>query len=384
MGDQASANKRVALLTVGAGPASAVGSRVAAFSAGLAERGWTVNVVDVERASRSAGEIFLDKIPESLRDLLEWAGIEGDVMPRTGLRAVGPLQNISDDVAIVSVPPFSLIPLAAQALPTNIPLVIDYRDPWSSRLASPLLARATTALERRALRRAAGITYAGDQVLGRLLAKQFALPPDRIVAVPNGFDPADIKDLRRLSSNLAREGTPLDLVFGGYWYGRNGPGILLEALAQVGGSIASLTVIGHVSDSIRRRFEQVTGRAPTQRAPMSRRDLYQRLARADAAVITLDYGSAIESRIPAKCYDCLAVGVPVIAICPADAALLQVKDARRFHHVDHRDVEGLAALLRQAAADRTVLRRSTPGRGPTRDEGVAALAELLNRITADH
>ena len=137
------ANKHVTLLTVGAGSASAVHSRLAAFSAGLARRGWAVNLVEVDRAPRSAGEILLDKLPESLRGFLEWAGIEGDVMPRTGLRAVTPLRNISSGVAVVSVPPFSLIPLAARALPMNVPLVIDYRDPWSSRLAPPLLARAT-------------------------------------------------------------------------------------------------------------------------------------------------------------------------------------------------------------------------------------------------
>jgi|SRR5215475_697248 len=66
----------------------------------------------------------------------------------------------------------------------------------------------------------------------------------RVLTVLNGFDPADLPGtaLHRTRSEL--NGTPLDLVFGGYWYGRNGPGILLDALARVGPDIATLTIVG--------------------------------------------------------------------------------------------------------------------------------------------
>jgi hypothetical protein len=228
------------------------------------------------------------------------------------------------------------------------------------------------------------VVYAGDPVLGRLLREHFELRPEQVVAVPNGFNREDLEGVPLRHAEVQRDGSPLDLVFGGYWYGRNGPGILVDALSRVGRSIASVSVIGYMSPSIERQFKQALGYVPEQHESLPRKDLYQRLSQTDAAVITLDYASAVESRIPAKCYDCLAVGVPVIAICPPDAALLRVETAGRFHHIDHRDSEGLAALLRRAATSRAVLRHGSPGSGPNRDEGVAALAELLERITSAH
>jgi hypothetical protein len=57
----------------------------------------------------------------------------------------------------------------------------------------------------------------------------------------------------------------------------------------------------------------------------------------DAAVVTLDDASAVESRIPAKVYDYLAVGVPCLAVTPPGAAVRYLSEASRFHHIDHRD-----------------------------------------------
>jgi hypothetical protein len=169
----------------------------------------------------------------------------------------------------------------------------------------------------------------------------------------------------------------LDLVFGGYWYGRNGPGMLPEALARAGPDVASLTIIGGVSPPIAARFMRLTGSPPRLEESRSRAELYQRLASADASVIPLDQASAIESRIPAKVYDCLAVGTPVIAICPPGSALLSAPGAQRFHHIHHRDVGALVDLLRQARVDRSILQSGPPGDGVTRQQAAAITDRLL-------
>lgn len=374
----------VTLVAVSARSASAVGSRITAFASGLTVRGWTVDVADISRAparvpSRISGAI--DQFAGMLRGTLEEWGFEGDVMPLTGWRARTSLRNVRSGVAVVSVPPFSLLWVAAWALPAPIPLVVDYRDPWSTRHAPPLLARVTRSLERRAVGRAVAVTYAGGPQIGELLARFSGMAPARVVSVRNGHDPADLARVPPVVPG--RNNGPLDLVFAGYWYGRNGPGILLDALARVGPSVATLTVVGGCSPSIQRRFEREAGRAPVPRQALPRNALYQRISRADAAIVTLDPSSAVESRIPAKAYDYLAVGVPVIAICPPEAALLHAAGAGRFHHIDHRDIEGLAALLRRAATDRALLKPGPPGVGPTRDEGTDALHNLLLTIRHD-
>lgn len=166
----------------------------------------------------------------------------------------------------------------------------------------------------------------------------------------------------------------------GYWYGRNGPGILLDALRCVGPAVAELTVIGGISPPIAAQLRRATGQPLAPRPTRSRQELYQRLHQADAAVVTMDTASAVESRIPAKVYDYLATGVPVITVCPPGAALLQLPEARRFHHVHHQDTNGLAALLRWAARDRAALRPGILGQGSTREHGVTTLHTLLHRL----
>ncbi len=96
--------------------------------------------------------------------------------------------------------------------------------------------------------------------------------------------------------------------------------------------------------------------------------------------MTVDHASAVESRIPAKVYDYLATGVPVIAVCPPDAALLHFPARGRFHHLHHRDVAGLVMLLRRAARDRTTLGAGTLGEGTTREQGIMGLHNTLRGL----
>jgi hypothetical protein len=100
----------------------------------------------------------------------------------------------------------------------------------------------------------------------------------------------------------------------------------------------------------------------------NRAALYQRLARADASVIPLDHASAAESRIPAKAYDCLTVGTPVIAICPPGSSLLGTPDAQRFHYIRHHDVGALVDLRQRARLDRSLRRSGPTGSGVTRQQ----------------
>lgn len=370
----------VALIAVGVNGHNAVGCRIGAFARGLTRRSWDVRIIDPGRPRGAPVEWLLGQAPTSVRRALESVGAEGDVRPATGWSARKAVRTLSADVAVVSLPPFSLLGTAALALAAHVPLVVDYRDPWSARRDPPLLARATRVVERHAVRRAAAVVYAGGPALGHLLVRHLRLLPDQVISVPNGFDPRDVAQLSRAQVRPDREGQPLHLVMSGYWYGRNGPGILLDALARVGSTVAEFTVIGGVSEPIMSRLRQATGRTFTHYTSVSRRELYQRLQQADAAVVVVDHASAVESRIPAKVYDYLATGVPVIAICPNDAALLHIPGAGRFHHIHHLDVDALVALLVRARHDRTVLRAGMAGAGPSREQGIETLHTTLRDL----
>ncbi|MGH3627323.1 MAG: glycosyltransferase [Sciscionella sp.] len=372
--------RTVALIAAGTDGGGAVSSRIAAMAGGLRRRGWDVDIHDVAPMQVSAAQRVLDRSPAWARARLERLGIEGDVTPSTVWRAQPCLAATSADIAIVSVPPFSLLAAGVLALPPGLPWIADYRDPWSARAKPSPLARFTRHAERIAVAKCAAVTFAGGSRLADLLAARLHVSRGKIVSVPNGHDPSDVAGLTPHRPRTERNGTPLDLVFGGYWYGRNGPGILPDALARVGARVAQLTVIGDIAPSVEVDVLRAIGDSYRVVPPMPRPQLYQRLAHADAAIIPLDSSSAIESRIPAKVYDCLATGVPIIALCPGNAALLRVPGGERIHHIAHRDTRKLAELLAGAADDRSALRSGPLRAGTTRDVGVERLDRLLRSV----
>ncbi len=132
-----------------------MGGRIGAFARGLGWRGWDVTIIDPISPSATVADRMLSHTPTALRSMLESAGIEGDVRPAVGWRVRHALRAVATDVVVVSVPPFSLLGAVAVALDPRVPLVVDYRDPWSARLHPPPLARATRTIERYTLRRAA-------------------------------------------------------------------------------------------------------------------------------------------------------------------------------------------------------------------------------------
>lgn len=184
----------LALVAVGAHGDTAVGSRIGAFSRGLTRRGWQVTVIDPSLPRATVAERLLGHTPAVLRSMLQDAGVEGDVQPLTGWRVHRALRGVAVDVVVVSVPPFSLLGIAAMAMDPRRPLVVDYRDPWSARLTPPTLARVTRTIERRAVRQASVAVYAGGPAFGGLLVRHLRLSPDHVISVPNGFGESSTND----------------------------------------------------------------------------------------------------------------------------------------------------------------------------------------------
>lgn len=120
-------------------------------------------------------------------------------LPAAARSLLGHLRGAREDVVLISGPPFSqflLAPLADRL--TNTPYVLDYRDEWtttSSIYEMSGSARAAEWLERAVLRRASVVTTATEEFRENLLARFDFLDPERTLAIPNGYDPADFPEL---------------------------------------------------------------------------------------------------------------------------------------------------------------------------------------------
>jgi hypothetical protein len=185
-------NPTVALVAVGAHGDTAVDSRIGTFTRGLIRRGWQVTVVDPPLPHAMVTERLLGHTPTAVRSMLQHAGVEGDVQPAAGWRVRQALRGVVADAVVVSVPPFALLGAVPTARDPRVPLVLDYRDPCSARHTPPLLARVTRATERRLVRRASAVVYAGAPAFGDLLIRHLRLSPSHVIRVPNGFDAADV------------------------------------------------------------------------------------------------------------------------------------------------------------------------------------------------
>jgi glycosyltransferase involved in cell wall biosynthesis len=101
------------------------------------------------------------------------------------------------DVVCISAPPFSQFLLAPLArLRPKTAIVFDYRDEWSTyrssyEMMSKLSVKTGEALERSLLKLADGVVTATEAFRRELLERFEFLDPDRVQAVPNGYDPDD-------------------------------------------------------------------------------------------------------------------------------------------------------------------------------------------------
>jgi hypothetical protein len=107
------------------------------------------------------------------------------------------LVRAADDVVLISAPPFSQFLLAplARARP-GVGVVLDYRDEWSTvrevfEMKATLPARVGAAMEAKLIRAAHMITTATEAFRTNILARFPFLDPAQVVAIPNGYDPAD-------------------------------------------------------------------------------------------------------------------------------------------------------------------------------------------------
>jgi glycosyltransferase involved in cell wall biosynthesis len=120
------------------------------------------------------------------------------------------------DVIMASYGPgTSLLVAARLARGAGLPLVLDFRDLWSDLpldvFATRWHRRAAAWLERRCVARAARVTCTSERMASHL-AERHGRPPEDVIAIPNGFDPAW---LDRPTPAPPRPDGPVRLVYAG-------------------------------------------------------------------------------------------------------------------------------------------------------------------------
>ncbi len=266
------------------------------------------------------------------------------------------------------------------AAATGLPLVLDFRDPWS--LADPLLGHMATPLwlhlaaryERRCVR-AAALVVMNNEPARRAMQDRHPEESDRIIAVPNGYDddplPSVERDARfrivytgsvyldrnpralfRAASRLVRELdlTPKQLAieFMGRIVGVDGD-LPLEAIAAEEGLADFLTV-----------------------HPAGPRDQAMRLLARGTVLLNLPQGAHLA--VPSKVYEYMRFDAWLLAQAHRGSATELLLRETAADVVEPGDVEALTTLLRRRYEEHAAGARPRP---------IAADARFSRRVQAD-
>jgi glycosyltransferase involved in cell wall biosynthesis len=255
--------------------------------------------------------------------------------------------------AIYSTSPPATAHLIAAALKsaTGVPWVADFRDPWIEEGFFPapgsIRYRIESALERMVMRRCDRVVVTTPYLKEEFLARYRELSPEQIEVIYNGYDESDFKE-----NGVGSRSDRFEIIHAGLVTPEfRNPLFLLETVARLitEGSLphdqVKITFLGgdwwvsspEFTAEIKRmcldRVVSVQGRVSHQEA-------LKRLAQA-AVLLLLQASDDTRSLIPAKAFEYLRVGRPILALTPEGATADLLRDRDLCYVIKPTDSVGL-------------------------------------------
>jgi glycosyltransferase involved in cell wall biosynthesis len=274
---------------------------------------------------------------------------------------------------------------------TGLPWVADFRDPMTEEEypPDPRVHRMYRWIEQRCGERASYLVFTAESARDMYLKRYPELTADRCLVISNGYDEEDYRDLPPAPGR--QPGTPVRLLHSGMIYrSERDPRALFRAIARLkrGGQVGfRLELRAPGSEAYYRALIDELGIADIVRMlpSLPYRDALADAASADSLVLLQD--ASCNRQIPAKAYEYLRLGRPILALTSADgdtAALLHQTGGATL--LDLRDEEAMAAGLPRfvdaVRAGTHALPATDVVRGFARGLQTQTLASLFARVSA--
>jgi glycosyltransferase involved in cell wall biosynthesis len=256
----------------------------------------------------------------------------------------------ADDIVFISGPPFSQYLLAGLArLRRGTALVLDYRDEWSTTSSAYEMsgsARASALLERITLRAAHAVTTATEEFRQALLARFSFLIPERVVAIPNGYDtedfPASLPEPSTERFVLTYSGTVFRLTSAaGFMQGLR----LLHEREPELARLLEVRFVGRIVDTEQHHFEGSEALGVRRLGYVPHEHAIAHLAESHEALCILDEVNGVERIYPAKIFEIMRIGRPCLALTPEGALARLVREHRLGEVVPPRSAPAVASVL---------------------------------------
>jgi len=263
-----------------------------------------------------------------------------------------------DEVMLISAPPFSQFLLAPTArLRPGVGVVLDYRDEWSTvreiyEMNATLPARAGAALETALLRAAHMVTTATEAFRENLLSRFPFLQPDRVVAIPNGYDPEDFPDTLPGPPADARE---LTMTYAGTLFRLTSARGLVGAIRRLHAAEPALArrlrvrFLGRIVETEQDYFAGTEGLNIERAGYVPHEEVTRALAASHLALCILDEAPFVERIYPAKIFELMHLtarfGLRTLTLSPPGVLADLVAAHNLGPLIGPREEEKIAAFL---------------------------------------
>jgi glycosyltransferase involved in cell wall biosynthesis len=258
-----------------------------------------------------------------------------------------------DDAILISGPPFSQFLLAPLArLHGKVGVVLDYRDEWSTYRTSYEMTASRAArlvgdrLEPALLRCAHRVTTATEEFREELLRHHRFLSPEHVITIPNGYDPADFPaDLPAPPSDrfvVTYAGTLFKLTSA---RGLVGAVRRLHERDPELARLLHLRFLGRVVDTEKSYFEGTESLGITTSGYVPHDQVLPSLAASHLTLCILDDVAGTDRIYPAKIFELMHLGRPVLTLAPEGALTRLVRKHHLGDVVGPRDEAAIAELL---------------------------------------
>lgn len=258
------------------------------------------------------------------------------------------------DTVISTGPPHSAH-LAGDRLASRlgVPHVIDLRDDWADNPVNdnqaPWHGRVQALVERRIVSRAARIVVVSDAAR-EVFAKRHPALAERVIVIPNGYDPEDLPTAPRTDK---APGSPMVFLHAGTLRHRRVSAPFFTAFGAESrrNPHLHLELLGQVSPDHEREAKALIPAANLDiRSFVPHAAAMEAMAAADVLVVITSQAEAGPATYTGKIFEYLALRRPILLIAPEGPAASLVREANAGIVADPTDVEAIAAAITQVAA----------------------------------
>jgi glycosyltransferase involved in cell wall biosynthesis len=213
------------------------------------------------------------------------------------------------------------------------------------------------------------------------------LPKDKIVELPNGYDPDDFV-FGDYDVEDAKKNRTLTLAHAGFLYGERDPSPILRAIGRTydryryGTEEITFIQIGSLEPSIKEAMGKYVELGYARcLGQISHRNCIETLRNADVLVI-IQQGT--ETQIPSKIYEYICLNKPIITVTQRGGALWELLERNQFGHLfEPHDVDKLSDTIQEYYIRKKTagsLKEEYPGRLPF---DIAHVSDRLSAYMTD-